>query len=56
MLLTNQMTAEEFVSANDDEVPATEEMENDWKDNPIMDFLLTERPVDAVEDEDDEPE
>jgi len=54
------MTAEEFVSAHDGETPATEEMENVWEDNPITDFLLTQRPVDAVEgeeaDEDDDPE
>ena len=53
------MTAEEFVSA-DDKAPATEEMKNNWEDNLITDFLLTERPVNAVEDdeadEDDEPE
>jgi len=44
------MTAEEFVS-DDDEAPSTEEMENDWEDKLITDFLLSERLVDAVEDD-----
>ena len=48
------MTPEEFVAA-DDEALTTEELLDEWKDNLIVDFVETEKPVDVVpETEDDE--
>lgn len=47
--IENPMSAEEFTNA-DDEAPSTEELDNDWEDRLIQDFVIGDRTTDNCDE------